>query len=255
MRSAADNVLARCNWALVKVAGRILSWPVANGHSRLGRPAVAISIALLLLVLFSAAFPIRVQADGPVTLLLSGWGWCPKYGEIADVTLRLGGDTVVRPDADKVTDLHLTGTLEFAVSGASETFDLDLRGTRIRSLFFLKEVSGGDSPIVAEFEGFWLAENDYVACEGRVAVTVPNHAAKPFLLVLRTGSTDVPSRVPGGWVGNIDFIIQKCALCLDVVGDKLAEAGDSIKDLIASVLTQLEVLAREVRKLGIPYIQ
>jgi len=224
--------------------------PVGRGRAY---PAVLAAMAGLLLL--TLALPVPARADPPVSLSLAGWGWCPKYGEIADVSLSLDGDSLGRPDADQVDDLYLTGTLEFAVSGITETYDLELRGTRVRSLFFLKEVTGGDQPLVAEFEGFWLTENDYVACEGRMGVSIPNHTAKPYVFVLRTGSVDVPAREPGGWVPNIDFIIQKGVLCLDLVGDRLAEGGDVIKDLLASVLTKMEVLIREIRKLGIPYIQ
>jgi hypothetical protein len=186
--------------------------------------------------------------------LISGWGWCLAYKEVGDVTLDLAGSMVPRANAPEVVDLHLVGTLNFSIPGRTDTFELELLGTRVRSLFFLKQVEGGADPLIAEFEGFWLAENNYIACEGRLAITTPNHAAQPYAFVLRTGGVDVPSREPGGWVEDIEFIIQKGALALDRVGDRLAQGGAVIKDLLGTVLTGAAVLVREVRKLGAGYI-
>jgi hypothetical protein len=186
--------------------------------------------------------------------LISGWGWCLAYKDVGDVTLDLAGSMIPRANAPEVVDLHLVGTLEFSIPGKTDTFELELLGTRVRSLFFLRQVEGSANPLVAEFEGFWLAENGYIACEGRLAITTPNHTAQPYALVLRTGGVDVPSREPGGWVGNIEFIIQKGVFALDIVGDRLAQGGAVIKDLLGTVLTAAAVIVREVRKLGIPYI-
>jgi len=186
--------------------------------------------------------------------LISGWGWCLAYKEIADVTLDLAGSMVPRANAPEVVDLQLIGTLDFSIPGRTDTFELELQGTRVRSLFFLKQVEGGADPLIAEFEGFWLAENNYIACEGRLAVTTPNHAAQPYAFVLKTGGVDVPSREPGGWVEDIEFIIQKGVLALDRVGDRLAEGGATIKDLLGNVLTAAAVVVREVRKLGEAFI-
>ena len=186
--------------------------------------------------------------------LISGWGWCLAYKEVGDVTLDLAGSMVPRANAPEVVDLHLIGTLNFSIPGRTDTFEMELRGTRVRSLFFLKQVEGGASPLIAEFEGFWLAENNYITCEGRLAITTPNHAAQPYSFVLRTGSVDVPSREPGGWVEDIEFIIQKGVLALDRVGDRLAQGGAVIKDLLGTVLTAAAVIVREVRKLGEAYI-
>jgi hypothetical protein len=186
--------------------------------------------------------------------LISGWGWCLAYKDVGDVTLDLAGSMIPRANAPEVVDLHLVGTLEFSIPGKTDTFELELLGTRVRSLFFLKQVEGGANPLIAEFEGFWLAENDYIACEGRLAITTPNHTAQPYAFVLRTGGVDVPLREPGGWVENIEFIIQKGVLALDIVGDRLAQGGAVIKDLLGTVLTQVAVIVREVRKLGAAYI-
>ena len=53
---------------------------------------------------------------------------------------------------------------------------------------------------------------------------------------------------------DIEFIIQKGVLALDRVGDRLAEGGATIKDLLGNVLTAAAVVVREVRKLGEAFI-
>ena len=198
------------------------------------------------------------SADTPVSLQLSGWGWCLAYKDVGNVTLNLQGNMIPRDNATEIADLWLTGTLSFDLPNRTDTFDLELRGTKVRSLFFLKQVTGGAQPVIAEFEGSWLSDNTllnpYVACEGRLAIPAPNHVAKPYVFVLRTRDVAVPSREVGTYVSNMDFIIQRITLCFDIVADRLAEGGSQIKDLIGSVLTRAAVIAREVRKMGTPYL-
>ena len=194
----------------------------------------------------------------PISLRLTGWGWCLAYKDVANVTLDLDGSMIPRDTATTVSDLYLTGVLSFNLSNRTDTFNLELRGTKIRSLFFLRQVSGGVQPLIAEFEGSWISDNaslnDYVACEGRLAIPAPNHVAKPYVFVLRTRDVDVPSREMGNYASNIEFMIQRATLCFDIVADRLADGGAAIKDLIGSVLTRAAVIVREVRKLGTPYL-
>jgi hypothetical protein len=189
----------------------------------------------------------------PATITLSGWGWCVAYGEIANVSVVLDGSSIPRENATEIQDLYLTGTLTFNLEDRTDEFDLELRGTKVRSLFFLKQVSGGDSPMIAEFEGTWLSETDYVACEGRVAVPAPNHVAKPYFFVLRTEGTELPSRLSGNWVADADFMIGKLTSAVDAIADRLSTGGSVIKENLGTFVTQIAVIAREVRSLGIPY--
>lgn len=220
-------------------------------------------LILMLVLLITPASALAVSDKGdetgtafsnaPVSLVLSGWGWCLKYKEIGDVALNLQGNMTPRAGAPEISDLYLTGTLEFIISDRTDTFDLELRGTKVRSLFFLKEVEGGDVPLIAEFEGSWLEETNYVACEGRIAITTPNHLAKPYLFVLRTPGVDVPAREPGGWVEDVEFLIQQGVGHFDRLADELY--GEvQIKDLLGTVLTQVAVIFREVRGLLGAYI-
>ena len=215
-----------------------------------------LALLLVVLVLHSTTLLVpsaRAVAD-PTAITLTGWGWCIAYREIANVSVVLDGSTISREGTDNIQDLYLTGTLTFNLADRTDEFDLELRGTRVRSLFFLKQVSGGDNPIIAEFEGTWLSETDYVACEGRIAVPAPNHVAKPYFFVLRTEEAEVPSRLTGDWVADADFIIGKLTSAFDTIADELATGGSMIKENLGTLLTNIAVIAREVRNLGIPYL-
>ncbi len=230
--------------------GRCRRWPGAN--TRL----------LLLLVCAVLFFPAPVQAedlhdrslDLPVSLSLSGWGWCLSYKDVANVTLDLDGTLLTRSGDEEVTDLYLTGTLQFNLPDRTDNFALELRGTKVRSLFFLKQVSGGEQPLIAEFDGTWLDESNYVACQGTLAVPTADFVAMPYVLVIRTTDTEVPERAPGGgWVEDWEFIIQRGTKAFDGVADELARGGEAIKEQLGGFLTRVAVIVREVREFGTPY--
>jgi hypothetical protein len=225
------------------------------------RKSLAPSIFLLLLICAVLCSPIPAQADDlhdtssdpPVSLALSGWGWCLSYKDVANVALDLDGSILPRSGDEEIADLYLTGTLLFNLPDRTDNFALELRGTKVRSLFFLRQVSGGAQPLIAEFEGTWLDESNYVACEGRLAVPTPSLVAMPYFFVLRTVDTAVPAREPGGWVGDWEFIISKGTKAFDEVADRLVQSGEVVKDQLGSFLTQVAVIFREVGKLGTPY--
>jgi hypothetical protein len=218
------------------------------------RRCVALLLAILLVVSTALLVaPASAVAD-PATITLTGWGWCVAYREIANVSLVLDGSTIPRESADNVQDLYLTGTLTFNLEDRTDEFDLELRGTRVRSLFFLKQVSGGDNPLIAEFEGTWLSETDYVACEGRIAIPAPNHVAKPYFFVLRTEDTELPSRLTGDWVADIDFMVGKLTSAFDTIADQISAGAPVMKQNLGDFLTSIAVIVREVRAWGVPYV-
>lgn len=213
----------------------------------------------LVLVLVAGLVPVRVcrAESSAVSLSLTGWGWCLAYRPVGDVTLTLDGTMIPRSeDAPEISDLYLSGQLSFNLPDRTDSFALELRGTRVRSLFFLRQVTGGEAPLIAEFEGTWLAGEgtNYVACEGRLAVPVPDHVAKPYIFVLRTSDVGVPSEeAPGNYVSALEAAVWKGTVAFDTLADRLADTGQHIKELVGDVLTQVAVLFREVRKLGTPY--
>jgi hypothetical protein len=210
-------------------------------------------ICLLLLGLVPLSNPSRARADTPTFLALSGWGWCPAYRDVANVTLDLDGTMIARASASEIADLYLTGTLQFNLSDSTDNFALELRGTKVRSVFFLRQVSGGAQPLIVEIEGTWLSSDNYVACEGRLSVPAPNHVAKPYVFVLRTTDSSVTTGGTGGWVKDWDFIIEKGTQAFDEVADRITQSGEEVKQLLGDVFTQVAVVLREVRSLGTPY--
>jgi len=107
------------------------------------RISLLVSICLPLPVLVSLCVPGLAQADTPVSLSLSGWGWCVAYRDIANVTMNLTGTMIPRASASDIADLCLTGNLQFNLSDSTDNYALELRGTKVRSLFFLRQASGG----------------------------------------------------------------------------------------------------------------
>lgn len=220
--------------------------------------AALVRVLLVVIVVGIGLIPViptrNCRADTPTSLWLTGWGWCLAYRDVGNVTANLTGSMIPRADAAEVDDLYLAGTLRFNLGDRTDSFDVELRGTKVRSLFFLRQSTGGGNPVIAEFEGTWLEETGYVACEGRLAVPVPNHVARPYVFVLRTADRAVPSSEPGNFVANLEFAIRKGAEAFDLMADQLAEFGDNIKDLMGTVLTEIAVMFREMRKLGTPYL-
>lgn len=205
----------------------------------------------------SAPQTVLAQEPVPVSIELSGWGWCVGYREIGGVVANLTGYRIPRDNATDVEDIYLEGTLSFNITDRSDSFELELRGTKVRSLFFLKQVSVGEdnmtADMMAEFEGTWLGETDYVACEGRITTPAPNHVGKPYFFLLRTAGTEMPARRGGGWVGNMEFVIQKLTGAFDKVADRLSVGGTAIKEQLGDLLLQVAIIARELRSLGVPY--
>jgi hypothetical protein len=63
----------------------------------------------------------------------------------------------------------------------------------------------------------------------------------------------MPSRLSGSWVADADFMIGKLTSAFDKIADRLSTGGTVIKENLGNLLTQIAVIAREVRSLGIPY--
>jgi hypothetical protein len=215
-----------------------------------------------LLIIGVASFghprPALAQGEVPVSVTLTGWGWYVGYRDIGNIAADLTGFRIPRDNATEVEDIYLEGILTFNTSERSDTFDLVLRGTKARSLFFLRQVSPMEDNVtadmVAEFEGTWLNETDYVACEGRILLAAPNHVGKPYLFVLRTADVGLPNRGSGGWVGNLEFAIEKIVGAFDTMADEISSQSSVIQAQLGDLLTKVAVLAREARELGVPYL-
>lgn len=220
-------------------------------------PAGLIILVLLLIAVTStpvAADDRNQSTDPSVTLSLSGWGWCANYTEVGNVVLNLNGSVLPRSGTTSVADLYLTGTLLFNLPNQTDNFDLELRGTKVRSVFFLQQVTGGTTPLIAGFEGTWLDETNYVACEGRLAVPVPDHVARLYIFVLRTRDAQIPQRKQGDWVANVEYVVQQGTLVFNTIADHIGAQNSNVKEIVGRILTRLTALARGARsKLGVPY--
>jgi hypothetical protein len=154
------------------------------------------------------------------------------------VVLDLNGSMMPRDNTTDVCDLYLTGTLLFNLPERTDNFTVELRGSRVRSFFFLKQVSGGANPIVAEIEGLWYEYEEpmYVACEGRLGVPVDNGFAKAYVFVLRNRDLEGELLTPGGtrfsWLGRLTVLA-------DEVADSLVDMGTTAQTQFANLIDWL----------------
>lgn len=212
--------------------------------------ALVMAVAVLA---FGRPQQVAAQEPGPLSIRLSGWGWCVDYREIGSVVVNLTGSAAARENVTGVEDIYLTGALTFNLPDRTDNFSMELAGTKARSLFFLKQVTTGATPLFAEFEGSWLDETGYVACEGRLWTHDPSHVAKLYLFVLRTPGVEIVERGSGGWVGNLEFVVQKLTGAFDAVADRLSSVDWEIRKALGDLLTKAAVLANGVRAAGLPY--
>jgi hypothetical protein len=174
----------------------------------------------------------------PVTLTLSGWAWrinagCVSCVEYGNAVLELDGSAVARDNVSNVFDLYLIGELSLNTTDRTDNFTLELRGTRVSSAFFLKQVAGGSAPQVAEIEGVWFdyEEPMYVACEGRLGLPEPDNVATVYMFALRNGSAEGIA-IPDSWLGKLTVIF-------DEVADAVVSGGTQAQVAIGNGLASL----------------
>jgi len=185
---------------------------------------------------------------------LTGWGWCTDYTEIANAEFVANGILVPRIDAPGSSDLHLVGRLTLTLSDATtETIDLDMYGSKVRSLFSSHQEEEGKS---ASFNGVWLTGDGGDYLSAWVRITLPHgevfKTAKFYLLKLRTPGVEIPDRQPDGFVADLEYAIAMFTKFIDGLIDKLMLNG--FADILGSVLTKMMVLLEAVRETGVPYI-
>lgn len=184
---------------------------------------------------------------------LEGLGWCPDYPGIGDATLIGSMDAEPRPDDPNVIDLHFEATFTFTVDTTTDTFDLELFGTRVRSIFSLGQRT---ESVSASFRGLWLAwdHQHYIVCVGGIT-THPGETlttVKPYLLLMRTTGEVKPPESPDSYVESLEYIINRFAQGVNGLINALS--ADSVKDVIGGVLSRIVAIFVEVRNLLEPYI-
>jgi hypothetical protein len=180
-------------------------------------------------------------APGPVSLTLSGWGWHVARDEVGNVTLTLDGALVPRDNTTNVIDIYLEGTLLFNLPDRTDNFTVELRGTKVNSVFFLKEATGGSEPLVAEFEGVWfdVEEPAYVACEGRLAIPEPGHVANGYVFILRSYNLEslvMPQR----------SLLGRLTVIADGVADSIVSMGTEFQNELGETLEQIARLIMQL---------
>jgi len=190
-------------------------------------------------------------------LELQGWGWCTNYGKIADATLAGYVFLVERANAPESYSMHAVGNLTLQLSDTSiETIALDMYGSRVRSLFYLRQEETGKS---ASLQGTWIdadAGKYYIGTEGMIALPNPEgeafKTARLCFVLLRTPEVDVPVKEPGSFMEDLEYLQTTFAKFFDGLIDRLMLTD--FADILGRVLAKIMVMLAAVRELGVPYI-
>ena len=190
-------------------------------------------------------------------LELHGWAWYSSVGYLVPATLEGYATIVERTHAGNTSSLHVVGNLTLCLPGASgnETIELDMYGSRSRSLFYLhQEVTGKSGSLT----GTWIdgGNGTYISATGMVALPNPEgdvfETARLCFVVLRTPDVDVPLVAPGGsFIQNLEAIITRIASFVDVFLDWMA---GGFVETVSKILFQLTLLVAALRGTGTPYV-
>jgi hypothetical protein len=190
-------------------------------------------------------------------LQLSGWGLCTSYGSVINVTLDGCAWVARRSHAQPGSSIHLVGNLTLDLQdGSHETIDVDLHGSRVRSLFYLsQEVTGKSVTLV----GVWEDAPDnqyYIMTEGWIALpSLPGSTvttARLCNIVLRTSEVAVPIREPGSFVDDVEYMLMRLVKLLDMLLDSLI--GTGFGNILGAIWAKILVLILALRELGVPYV-
>jgi hypothetical protein len=191
-----------------------------------------------------------------VHLYLQGWGWVTNYGQVAVATLEGYATLVERGNGSQSFSVHAVGNLTLQVGNATpEIVPVDLYGSRVRSLFYLRQEVTGES---STFTGSWLTGNDtqfYIMTTGLIALPNPEgqsfKTARLCYVVLRTPGGDVPQKQPGGFAADWDTFIAWSTKYADRTITALV--GTGVGKIIAEILAKIMILLGHIRALGTPY--
>jgi hypothetical protein len=184
---------------------------------------------------------------------LEGWGWCTNYNTVVPVTFNGYSTMVQRTGAPNSFSMHAIGNLTLPAP-YSEVIPLDMYGSRVRSLFYLRQEVTGQS---ATFYGTWLNGNQtYKGMAGTIGLPNPEgtslKTARICFVYLRTPDVQVPITEPGNFVSDIDSMVSRSVKAVDSVVNSLI--GTGFAGILSSILAKIAVLLAHIRALGIPYI-
>ena len=191
------------------------------------------------------------------TLSLDGWGWCTDYAEVVEAELDGCVAIVQRAQAPETYSLHVTGNLTLHRSGGPEVIPIDAYGSRVRSLFYLRQEITGKS---ASFEGTWMdaaGGQYYIMCTGAVGLPNPGgqslKTARICFVVLRTPDVEVAIADSGTFVEDIESMATRFVKFIDGVLDSLL--GTGFREILSNILEKLAAFVAALRNLGAPYVQ
>ena len=181
---------------------------------------------------------------------LEGSAWCTSYGSLVGATLEGDVMMVERSHASNSYSLHVVGNLTLHLSnGSDETVALDLYGSRVRSLFYLRQEMTGKS---ASLSGSWIdvdGGNYYIYTSGTVALPNPDgealKTAKLCFVMLRTPDVEVPLPEGGSFLEDVEAVVTRLTRLIDKVWDALI--GTGFGELMSGILAQMAVLLAAVR--------
>jgi hypothetical protein len=191
------------------------------------------------------------------SLNLQGWGWCTNKNQVVTVTFSGYTWMVARTGVSDSYSMHALGNLTLP-SPYDETIPLDMYGSRVRSLFYLRQEVTGKS---ATFEGTWIdnasGNESYIGMAGTVALPNPEgeafKTARICFAVLRTPDVEVPITEPGSFVQDLESMLTRFVKFIDMLLDSLTGTGFS--QILSNILTKIAVLLAHLMTLGTPYIQ
>jgi hypothetical protein len=189
-------------------------------------------------------------------LELYGWAWYSYVGYLVPATFEGFMTMVDRTHAGNSSSLHVVGNLTLNRPNAPDVIiELDMYGSRSRSLFYLHQEVTGKS---ASLTGAWIdgGNGTYISATGVVALPNPEgdvfETARICFVVLRTSEVDVPLVAPGGsFVQNLEAMITRIASFVDVFLDWMA---GGFVETVSKVFFQLTQLVAALRGTGTPYV-
>jgi hypothetical protein len=189
---------------------------------------------------------------------LEGWIWCTNFGTVADASFD-GSVTVVDRGLEAPSaSLHVVGDLTIdREPGEDSVIDLDMYGSRARSLFYLRQEITGRS---VSLTGSWIdADPDpyYIYASGFIGLPNPEgtelRTGKLCYVMLRTPDVEVPLPDGEGFVADVESIVTRFTRLIDGLWDSLA--GTGFRDFLGGILAKIAVIIASVQyALGGSYI-
>jgi hypothetical protein len=188
---------------------------------------------------------------------LKGWAWCSNFGPIVDATFSGAVTMVDRGLEAPSSSLHVVGDLTIELPNGNATVGLNLYGSRVRSLFYLRQETQGKS---ISLTGSWVdADNNeyYILTSGVIGLPNPEgtelRTGKLCFVMLRTPDVEVPLPAGEGFVADVESIVTRFTRLIDRLWDSLAVTD--FRGFLSSILSQIAVVIAAIRDaLGGSYV-